>query len=461
MESALDWVWEVDPGGICTYVSPRVTQSLGRDPAEIVGKALFELMAPKEGRRVRAEYQRVTAERRPFAMLRATSLHRDGHEIVLEMSGVPIFDEQGGYRGYCGFTRDTTHHGRTELALIESRNMLQAVLDAIPVRVFWKDRESTYLGCNARFAADAGLDEPDQVVGKNDFELSWREEADLYRGDDRRVIDSGESKINYEEPQSWPDGTRLWLRTSKMPLTDVEGRIVGVLGCYEDITERKEAELALRRYAHILSATSDMMAFVDRKLVFQAVNRACAESFGLTIDEMVGKSLLDVFGRDRFSAEIEAKFTRCLKGEEVEFRGWYSFPQLGRRFVDARGVPFIEENGEAAGVVVSARDVTDWKRTEEERRGLEARMLHAQKLESMGILAGGIAHDFNNLLTGILGNIGLAGRHVPDPPPPCPTCATWSRPRCGRPISAARCWPIRGGAASWCSPSTCRRSSRR
>jgi PAS domain S-box-containing protein len=129
--------------------------------------------------------------------------------------------------------------------LQESRTMLQMVMDSIPVRLFWKDRESIHLGCNQRFAEDAGLDFSEQIVGKNDYELSWNEQAELYRSDDRQVIQTGIPKLNFEEPRTSPDGTRLWLRTSKIPLKDLSGNIIGILGCYEDITEIKKMEEAL------------------------------------------------------------------------------------------------------------------------------------------------------------------------------------------------------------------------
>ncbi|HEC17085.1 MAG TPA: PAS domain-containing sensor histidine kinase [Sedimenticola sp.] len=145
------------------------------------------------------------------------------------------------------FNRMTSERRQTMDALRESRRMLQLVLDSIPVRVFWKDRDSVYLGCNRHFAEDAGLESPEQIIGKNDFELGWREQAELYRADDRQVMHSGEPKLNYEEPQTGPDGSHLWLRTSKVPLRDLDGNIFGVMGVYEDITGQKELEEALRR----------------------------------------------------------------------------------------------------------------------------------------------------------------------------------------------------------------------
>jgi PAS domain S-box-containing protein len=122
----------------------------------------------------------------------------------------------------------------------DAARMLQLVLDTIPVRVFWKDREGRYLGCNTLFARDAGLERPEQLLGKDDFAMGWRDQAELYRADDKAVRESGEAKLNYEEPQTTPDGETIWLRTSKIPLRNRQGEIIGILGTYEDITLQKQ-----------------------------------------------------------------------------------------------------------------------------------------------------------------------------------------------------------------------------
>jgi PAS domain S-box-containing protein len=157
------------------------------------------------------------------------------------------FDEKGTLLGGFGTVQDITERKQAEEALRESQQILQVVLNTIPVRVFWKDLDSNYLGCNSPFAFDAGLQSPMEIAGRNDFEMGWTEQAQLYISDDRTVIETGKAKLGYEEPQTTPSGDRIWLRTSKVPLFDIEGRIKGVLGTYEDITARKQAEEALQK----------------------------------------------------------------------------------------------------------------------------------------------------------------------------------------------------------------------
>lgn len=135
---------------------------------------------------------------------------------------------------------------RVDNALYESRQMLQQVLDTIPQRVFWKDLELNFLGCNKPFAKDVNFADPQDVVGKNDFDFSWgRANAERYRAADREVIETGQPKMGYEEKQEHPDGRVFWLRVSKVPLRDREGRIFGVLGTYEDITDLRQTREAL------------------------------------------------------------------------------------------------------------------------------------------------------------------------------------------------------------------------
>ena len=131
----------------------------------------------------------------------------------------------------------------SEAELREKRAMLAMILDTIPQAVFWKDLEGRYLGCNRAFAQTVGLPDPSMVLGNTDFDLPWpREEAEAYRADDQAVLQSRQPKLHIIEPLQQADGRRRHIETSKVPLLDVNGTPLAVLGIFEDITERKQAE---------------------------------------------------------------------------------------------------------------------------------------------------------------------------------------------------------------------------
>lgn len=118
-------------------------------------------------------------------------------------------------------------------------NMLQLVMDNIPQAIFWKDLNSVYLGCNRVFAVKAGAKSPSDIVGKTDYDLSWtKEESDFSRQCDEWVIDNDKPEYHIIESQKRVDGKLAWLDTNKIPLHNENGEVAGVLGTYEDITER-------------------------------------------------------------------------------------------------------------------------------------------------------------------------------------------------------------------------------
>ena len=137
--------------------------------------------------------------------------------------------------------RDATQRKLVNKKLQDSQRMLTDVLNTIPARVFWKDQQGVFLGCNKKIVEDAGKKHISEIIGKTDFDMPWCEQAEQYQKDDQRIMKTGKPKINYEEPQRTPGGDTIWLRTSKIPLRDDKDEVYGVLGTYEDITDWKKA----------------------------------------------------------------------------------------------------------------------------------------------------------------------------------------------------------------------------
>jgi PAS domain S-box-containing protein len=245
--------------------------------------------------------------------------------------------------------------------------ILQDVLDTIPVRVFWKDRDGVYLGCNKRFAKDAGKGSQEEIIGKTDQDMVWRDQADAYVRDDRAVMESGRPKLDYEEPQTTPSGDLIWLRTSKIPLRNGKGTVYGVLGTYEDITERKKTELALKKSEEKLRhLTENIQAvfWLKEGEEISYISPAYGRIWGRRLEEFTRHdSFMDALVPEDVDRIRHAYEQYLITGEfDEEYR--IRRPDGEVRWIHSRSFPFCidDDCSRSAGI---AQDITQRKRFEE------------------------------------------------------------------------------------------------
>ena len=306
--------------------------------------------------------------------------------------------------------RDVSKRKQAEAALRSSRQLVEGILNAIPARIFWKDTNLRYMGCNTAFARDAGFAEPKDIIGKDDYQMGWHEQAELYRSMDRQVMESGFSKSLVEEPQTTPDGSIITRLTSKVPLHGPNGTITGVLGTYLDITERKRMEASNARLATAVEQSAETIVITDIDATILYVNPSFEKTTGYTREEALGQN-----PRILKSGKQDAEFYRQMWAVLVRGEVWNG------HFINKRkdGTLYEEEAtispvrdvaGKVVNFVAVKRDVTHEVQ-------LEHQLRQAQKMEAVGRLAGGVAHDFNNLLMGIMGYTELCRDQVdPDHP---------------------------------------------
>jgi len=228
-EQAADAILVLDAKGRIVDANRRACHCLGYTSAELTRLALADLEA---GSRF--------VDLGPGETFTAENWYRrkDGTEFPVEVRFAAL--EEGGRHLKLALVRDVTRRRSAEQALRESEELLRNIIAHIPCGVFWKDRNSIYLGCNDQVARDNGLEHSGQVVGKSDHEVCYSEaDAKFYRDCDQEVMQSGEAIINLEETQTRGAGAVTTLLTSKVPLRDPSGEVVGIVGVYQDITERK------------------------------------------------------------------------------------------------------------------------------------------------------------------------------------------------------------------------------
>ncbi|PIS30987.1 MAG: hybrid sensor histidine kinase/response regulator [Candidatus Marinimicrobia bacterium CG08_land_8_20_14_0_20_45_22] len=203
------------------------------------------------------------------------------------------------------------------------------------------------------------------MIGKDDYQMGWREQADLYRTDDREVMQTGQAKLVYEEPQTTPEGER-WVQTSKVPLKDSKGKIIGMLGAYEDITTRRQAEEQIRYQANLLQNVSDAIIATDENKLITLWNPAAEAMYGWKSDEVVGKNFHDIISPEYRYDSRETVF------EKLSNVGTWS-GEIVHHLKDRKPLTVLstlsvlnDASGKKSGLVSINHDITEQKQIEEE-----------------------------------------------------------------------------------------------
>lgn len=214
----------------------------------------------------------------------------------------------------------------------------------------------------------------------------------------RLISENVEHKRNLEEK----------VRQRTVALEEANAQLKTTLQQLEiQFDERQKTAEMLRKYEQIISTTNDLMALIGTDFTFQAVNPAYCAVHTAQADDMVGKTVAEVYGREFFNTALKPYMARCLAGEKVDTYAWLHFPGTGRCFLHISYYPYFQDDGSVAGTVENTRDSTS-------RKKLEEQLQQAQKMEAIGTLAGGIAHDFNNILGAIMGYTEMLAWDIPD-----------------------------------------------
>jgi PAS domain S-box-containing protein len=306
--------------------------------------------------------------------------------------------------------------------LSDERFLLRTLIDAVPDPIFCKDRDGRYLLHNLADQQMFGT-HGNAHIGKTVFELpGLSKHASSYHTDDMKVIRTGQPVINREEPFQRPDGTSGWFLTSKFPLRDDDGNIMGLVGIARDITDIKRAreELQEARLRLVDHVENSPLAVIEWDPDFRILRWAgqAATTFGWTAEETVGKHFSDwAFVHPDDLAKVSEIGARLADGrDQRNVSHNRNLTKAGRVIHCVWQNSVLHDGaGRTTSILSLVQDITDrvfaeqtGRKAAAERQALEKKLQESQKLESLGVLAGGIAHDFNNLLTGVLGNASLA-----------------------------------------------------
>lgn len=281
IETLYDWIWEIDSKGHYTYVSPQVKNILGYEVQEVLGKTPYDLMPAGEAKRVSEMFGKLVAAREPIRALENTNLHKDGHLVILETNGLPFYDANGDFQGYRGTDRDITERKQAEGAARKSSEMVQLLLNSTAEAIYGLDMNGSCTFINTACLKILGYDRPDQLLGRNMHDTIHYRHSDgtPYDVNDCPIFKAfrQEKEIHVDDEVLWRnDGSNFFAEYWSYPIRQ-DGRLIGAVVTFLNITNRKQAERALRVAAEEReNLIRDLQYALDNVKTLQGLIPICA-----------------------------------------------------------------------------------------------------------------------------------------------------------------------------------------
>ncbi|MBI1840355.1 MAG: PAS domain S-box protein [Verrucomicrobia bacterium] len=415
VESLPQRIIRKDTEGRFTFASRNFCAELRRPLEEIRGRTDYDFFPAELARKYHDDDQRVMAARAPFETVEE-HLRPDGSKGFVQVVKTPLVDPRGHVVGVQGIFWDVTEQRQTEQALAHERDLLRALLDHIPDRIFFKDSQSRFIRCSASMFSSLGFKHPDEVIGKTDFDYYPRELAGPYFAEEQSIIETGQPLINKVQRHGNSEDDEAWSSVTKVPIYNHRGLITGIVGLSRDITKLKQAERALRqaeeKYRNIVENSVEGIFQTTPEGKYLSANRALAEMYGYSSAETLVGAMTDIQHQLYVDPNRREEFSRLMR-ENGEVKGFESqirkrtgeviwISESARSVCDARGVlQYYEGSVED----ITARKLAEQAREAATQEALESARVKVQFLANM-------SHEFRTPLNAIIGNVSvlLAGR---------------------------------------------------
>ena len=431
MDSLPSWIYFKDRDSKFIQVNKALADYSGILAVDMIGKSDADFLDKESAGKNRSDEIRILASgkgRERF--IERESLPGGGDAWVLT-SKLPLRDRQGRIIGTFGVSSNITEMVEGQRTLEKERNMLRTLLDSIPDSIYIRNWEGQYLVVNRALAELVGSSDPAEVTGKTPFDYFPAAAAKQFIEEDAGVMEAGDSVIKPNAVVRKSDGDLRHLLTTKVPMRDSEGNVFGILGINRDVTEHERAREAVKQTEHrmqeIVDNSPQPMYAKSVTGHYLMVNRRYEDLFGMTSEDIVGKTDLEVIGDEQVVKRLQKNDRLVLhRGEPVQFEETIRFPDGERSYVSVK-FPMRDLDGEIYAVGGILTDITARKEAEQALQDLNQelmqtyenltqaheQLIQAEKMETVGRLAAGVAHEVKNPLAMIGMGLELLARRLP------------------------------------------------
>ena len=393
VETTTDWIWETDDQWRYVYVSPRAQDLFGYGPGELIGKTPFDLM-PEGEISPKLEQSKSQAERRSaIYQIESRRIHKDGREVTVETSGLPVFDDAGKLVGYRGITRDITHRKSMELALRESEAHLRDIMQHAPIGLATVSLEGRFMEVNQSLCEIVGYAK-DELKKLTFQEITYPDDLSSDLDNVRSLLAGDIPFYKMEKRYIKKSGEIVWIQLTGSLLRDAAGAPFHFIAQIEDISERKAFEKRLqseRDFSNgILDTARSMVMVIDREGRIARINHEAQQFIGYTFEEIRDQPFFwEKFLPSEQRGDVRRVFDKLISGDIVARHENFWLRRDGsKRLFDWSNSILRNDVGEVEYLVTVGSDITELK-------------LYQKQLES-------IAHS--DTLTGLPNRVLLSDR---------------------------------------------------
>ena len=412
VETSQDLIWQCDTEGKYTYLNPAWETTFGYKIKEMLGRKFTDFQSPEIAKRDLEEFARIMQG----GMVKGYEtiyVGKSGKDIHLVLNAKNVRDDNGVIIGTCGTAHDISERKQAEMALGESEERFRTLATHAPVGIYLTDHDGNCLYANPCWCRMAGLT-LEEALGSGWIKgVHPEDQIAVFSGWQQMVESEGRWGLEYRFQTR--DGKVTTVYGLANPQRDESGKVVRYVGINLDITDRKRAEEAVRESEERFSSFMEHLpacAYIKdaqgRHIFVNAMLASLAKVMG---GSLVGKTNEDLWPPEMAKRLSDSDTTVMTSGTPLVIQEDVSLNGEMRTYLSYKFI--IGKESEKKFLAGISFDITEQKRAEEERLELERQVQHAQKVNSLGVLAGGIAHDFNNLLTSILGYSDLVQLALP------------------------------------------------